>query len=158
MEDKYGLSDTPAWMGKMPEQKEVKVAGSAPHHLRSPARPGDVGYDLVMNEFCAISPGETRWVKTGVAIEMPPGMWCMILPRSSANKMQMFVQISTIDNGYRKELDVGLYNGGTVRRSIMEGERYAQLIFMQAVLPELMHVDKLSPTERGENGFGSTGK
>lgn len=97
-------------------------------------------------------------VPTGIKIEMPDTIWASIEARSSTSSKMLFMPDSIIDAGYRGELFVVAFNFGYKDYVIEEGERIAQVIFHQRILAKFREVDVLSPSERNESGFGSTGK
>ena len=122
---------------------------------------GDVGIDLHANEKTWIEPFETVVIGTGTRIELPKGYGAEIRPRSSISKEGLLVHHGTIDNGYRGELMVTITN--LKQREvelIVDGQRIAQLVLHKIENVELKKVtdDELSDTERGANGYGSTGK
>ena len=108
-----------------------------------------------------IAPGETAFVPTGLAMELPRGYAGLIYARSGlackrglapANK------VGVIDADYRGEILVALTNHGAEPQTISGGERIAQLVVTPVLIPEYIEVENLSETSRGEGGFGSTGK
>ncbi len=93
-------------------------------------------------------------------MELPEGMECQVRPRSGlALKHGITLPNSpgTIDPDYRGELRIIMQNLGPQAVTLMRGERIAQLIFARFEAPEVLEVDELNETERGEGGFGSTG-
>src|SRR5215472_1793828 len=136
----------------------VEVAGSNPENLHRPAKPGDVGYDLAVDRETTCFVGQITWARTGVRLGLPQGMWAEIIGRSStAHSRGLVVMHSVIDTGYTGELTVGLLNVGAGMQCLPAGTRIAQLIFRESVLPRLQRVLVLGDTERGDQGFGSTG-
>lgn len=108
-----------------------------------------------------LAPGEIRAVATGLVMELPPGLECQVRPRSGlAAKHGITLPNSpgTIDPDYRGELRVLLRNGGPDPVLIRRGERIAQLVFARFESPILEETPELTETERGEGGFGSTGR
>lgn len=108
-----------------------------------------------------INPGETVFVSTGLAMEIPKGYAGLIYARSSlackrglapANK------VGVIDSDYRGEFIVALHNHGHVTQEVSHGERIAQLVIAPVFTPGFIQVDELTETERSCGGFGSTGK
>ena len=108
-----------------------------------------------------IAPGETAFIPTGLAMEIPCGFVGLIYARSGlackrglapANK------VGVIDSDYRGEFIVALYNHGVESQTVSHGERIAQLVITPVLLPSYLEVQELSDTQRGEGGFGSTGK
>lgn len=120
---------------------------------------GDAGYDLTSSADTLIPVGEVRSVQCGICVEMPPGYWALIQGRSSSWKRGLSVKASVIDAGYRGPLWVDCLNVGRTDCPVRAGERIAQLIPMPLVPPiHWIQVDELSPSDRGSNGYGSTGK
>lgn len=122
---------------------------------------GDVGIDLYSDKETWIEPFETVVIGTGTRIELPKGYGAEIRPRSSTSKQGLLVHLGTIDNGYRGELMVTVTNlnkRGT--ELIAWGQRFAQLVLhkIEGAGLEKVKSDELSDTERGANGYGSTGK
>ena len=108
-----------------------------------------------------IAPGETAFIPTGLAMELPRGYAGLIYARSGlackrglapANK------VGVVDSDYRGEFIVALHNHGTQPQTISTGERIAQLVVTPVLIPEYIEVEALSDTQRGAGGFGSTGK
>lgn len=142
--------------------------------LPSIGNPMDACFDLYALEDTEFNPFEIKLVKTGIAIELPENFRSNIYVRSSTPLKKGFMlanSVGIIDNGYRGELMIQLLNisskvsnDDTVRfekNKISRGDKIAQLEIVQAIPAgsfELMIVDSLSQTMRGEGGFGSTGK
>lgn len=126
-------------------------------NLRPPALLGDVGFDLPANDSILVGAGESAEVPTGVYVELPPNHFGLILPKSSANRKGWICRVGVIDNGYRGELLALVHNPADHHMSVAVGEALVQLVVLPMVVPELRLVDELSDSERGENGFGSTG-
>ena len=121
------------------------------------------GVDLhaAISESIYISPHETIKIPTGLAMELPEGTLGAIFARSGlANKegLAPATKVSVIDSDYRGEIGVPLHNDSNMSRLINPGERIAQLVLLPYVPIEFKEVDKLSDTDRGFGGFGSTGK
>lgn len=132
---------------------------------RPPARtrPGDAGFDLSAVEDFALSPGERRVVGTGVAIALPPNTAGLVVPRSGLAARHGISVVNgpgLVDPNYRGELRVILVNLGQERFAGHAGDRIAQLLLVPFVTPAVSLVEELppSPDERGENGFGSSGR
>lgn len=107
-----------------------------------------------------VRPGETVWIPTGLALEVPAGCAGLVYARSGlackkglapANK------VGVIDSDYRGEVTVVLHNHGTQEQTITHGERIAQLLITPVLMPPYREVPELSDTQRGAGGFGSTG-
>lgn len=125
------------------------------------AREGDAGLDLHAAHDVTLAPGARALVATGVAIALPPGAAGLIVPRSGLALRHGVSIVNTpglIDAGYRGELKVLLVNHDPrVTVTLRRGERIAQLVIQRVERAELVPVDELPPSERGDGGFGSTG-
>lgn len=120
------------------------------------------GYDLyaAIPESIRINPHETVKVGTGLAFELPKGTFGAIFPRSGyATKFGLRPAncVGVCDSDYRGEYIVAIHNDSDFIQAINPGERIAQLILMPYITM-IMIEDNLSETERGDGGFGSTGK
>lgn len=137
----------------------MKVDGSAV--LPSRAKHGDAGLDLYAAEEAHLGPGERWKVGTGVAVELPPGHAGLVLPRSGlADRFGISLVNSPglIDSGYRGEISVLLLNTDPAEIFRVEkGDRIAQLVIVPFVEAEPTEVAELSASERGSDGFGSSG-
>ena len=121
------------------------------------------GADLYacLQEPVTVAPGETVFVPTGIALEVPLGCAGLIYARSGmackrglapANK------VGVVDSDYRGEIIVALHNHGNVPQTVEHGERVAQFVITPVLTPAYEMVKELSDTERNQGGFGSTGK
>lgn len=125
---------------------------------RQPQVEGDVGFDIRVSESVWVRPLTPTYVKTGVRLAMPDGVWCTILGRSSLlAKRQSMVAHPVIDTGYTGELSIPIINFGP-QYHLEKGERIAQVIFHRSVTPRVEYVNELPETKRGSNGYGSTGE
>ena len=122
----------------------------------------DAGADLKADATWRIEPGRTRMVQTGTRWEIPRGYVGLVFARSSlaVNKGLMLANgVAVIDSGYRGDVAVPLFNPTGTFVTIEEGERIAQMVIVPIATPDLVQVDDFdAPTERGDGGFGSTGK
>ena len=108
-----------------------------------------------------IAPGETAFVPTGLAMELPVGYVGLIYARSGlACKRDLAPanKVGVIDSDYRGEFIVALHNHGKNPQTISHGERVAQLVITPVLNVSFMEADELSDTQRAAGGFGSTGK
>ncbi len=108
-----------------------------------------------------IAPGETAWIPTGIALEVPKGCAGLIYARSSMGVKRGLApanKVGVIDSDYRGEIRVVLLNHGTVTQTIDHGERVAQFLITPVLTPAYAEAETLSSTERNTGGFGSTGK
>ena len=125
------------------------------------ARAGDAGYDLRCVEGFSLAPGDRAVVGTGVAIALPDGVAGLVVPRSGLAArcgLSVVNGPGLIDPGYRGEIRVVLVNLGSETFSAEAGDRIAQLLLVPFWAPELRVVDELPDSERGEGGFGSSGR
>ena len=121
------------------------------------------GADLYacLEEEISIAPGETYFVPTGLALEVPRGCAGLIYARSSMGAKRGLApanKVGVIDSDYRGEVRVVLLNHGSQPQTIQPGERIAQMIITPVLTPVYEEVEDLSDTDRGAGGFGSTGK
>lgn len=128
--------------------------------LPTRAHEHDAGWDLYALEGAQLGPGCIKKVRTGVAVGVPVGQVGDVRPRSGLATAGITVANSpgTVDAGYRGELIVLLANHGLDPLHINPGDRIAQLVFTYINTQPLVEVEHLDTTERGEGGFGSTGK
>ncbi|NXJ73445.1 DUT protein, partial [Trogon melanurus] len=116
------------------------------------------GYDLYSAYDCVIPPMEKAVVKTDIQIALPSGCYGRVAPRSGlAAKHFIDVGAGVIDEDYRGNVGVVLFNFSKENFEVKKGDRIAQLICERICYPELEEVQALDDTERGEGGFGSTG-
>lgn len=115
------------------------------------------GYDLYTPEEFTIDPGQTVKVHLGIAMSFPDGYVGLIWDRSSMGSSGIHRFAGVIDCDYRGEWIVILHNTGE-RKSFKQGDRIAQVIFQKFEAWPVVEANELSDTERGEGGFGSTGK
>lgn len=108
-----------------------------------------------------IAPGATCFVKTGIAMEIPKHHGGFIYARSglaSKRGLRPANCVGVVDSDYRGEVMVALHNDSQTEQTINHGERIAQMVIGPYIRPEFVEVDDLTDTERGEGGFGHTGK
>lgn len=135
--------------------------------MLSIAKEGDVGLDLACTldglgygGTFTVNPGERRLLPTGIRIELPEGYWASIEARSSTSRLGLIVPKGVIDEGYRGEMFAQIMNVGNEPVTIHDGDRIIQLILHKRHIKDfnIIEVDELSASERGEAGFGSTGR
>jgi dUTP pyrophosphatase len=129
--------------------------------LPSRAYDGDAGLDLCAFEAAELEPGGRASVRTGIAVEIPPGHAGLVLPRSGLAARHGIALVNApglIDAGYRGEIKVLLLNTDRVASfTVSPGDRIAQLVLVRVETPEVVEADELALTERGVGGFGSSG-
>lgn len=121
------------------------------------------GADLYacLEETVTILPGETAWIPTGIALEVPKGCAGLIYARSSMGVKRGLApanKVGVIDSDYRGEIRVVLLNHSKQPQTVEHGERVAQMLITPVLTPAYTEVAELSDTDRGVGGFGSTGK
>ncbi|XP_031327694.1 deoxyuridine 5'-triphosphate nucleotidohydrolase, mitochondrial [Photinus pyralis] len=117
------------------------------------------GYDLKSAQDCQVPARGKAIVSTGIKVQLPEGCYGRIAPRSGlAAKNFIDVGAGVVDEDYRGELKVILFNHSDSAFEVKAGDRIAQLICEKIFYPDIEEVKELSETERGEGGFGSTGK
>lgn len=122
--------------------------------------PDDAGLDLYVADTTIVPAGEFVDIPTGVAIEMPPHVWGMLTGRSSTlRKKGLMVNQGVIDPSYRGELYSGVWNLTPHDVRVAAGERIAQLILIgnSTRVHQMVEVRELAGSDRGRNGFGSSG-
>ena len=139
--------------------KRIKAGAIMPTYGSAEA----AGADLYacLEEDITIAPGESVFIPTGLAMEIPRGYAGLIYARSGlackrglapANK------VGVVDSDYRGEFMIVLHNHGTKEQTVCHGERIAQLVITPVFTPGFREVEELTDTERAGGGFGSTGK
>ena len=136
------------------EVKRLSTHGILPRR----ATPGSAGFDLFCSDAVTLGPGDLVCVPTGIAVQVPPGTYGRIAPRSGVTvKHHVHVGAGVIDRDYTGEIKVVLYNLGKNSVTFQAFDRIAQLILEKIDLPEIREVQELGETSRGHGGFGSTG-
>jgi len=125
--------------------------------------PASAGADLYSAEegSAEIAPGEAYLVHTGIALEIPDGHVGLIFARSGLAVKRGLApsnKVGVIDSDYRGEIMVSLFNQSKTVQTVESGERIAQLVIVPFAHADFLIADSLSDTERGEGGFGSTGR
>ena len=109
----------------------------------------------------SIRPGETVFIPTGIALEVPEGCAGLVYARSGLACKQGLApanKVGVVDSDYRGEINVVLHNHGSVPQAIENGERVAQLLITPVLQPAYEIAETLTDTARNAGGFGSTGK
>lgn len=125
-----------------------------PHRAHS----ADAGFDLFSREDAVIYPNAGGIFDTGVHVAIPEGYVGFLKSKSGLNVKHSIQSEGVIDSGYTGSIHVKLFNHGSKAVYIDKGQKISQLVLLPIVTPELVLVDSLEDTERGANGFGSTGK
>lgn len=124
---------------------------------------GAAGYDLYadIDRDIVINPHSTKMITSGVAFEIPKDYFGAIYSRSGlATKegLRPSTCVSVIDSDYRGNVGLPMHNDSNEKRIIHPKERIAQIVFQKALIVDLELVEELEETDRGNNGFGSTGR
>lgn len=123
----------------------------------------DAGLDLYSTETAIIKPREAHTFNTGVHVGVPKGYGGVLISKSGLNVNKNLVSTGLIDEGYTGAICVKLYNLGNVPVAIKSGDKISQLVLVPVSYDGVEEVDSIDElydeeTERGDNGFGSTGR
>lgn len=128
------------------------------------ATEGSAGMDLraCLDDTLTLAPGDTQLIPTGLAIHIgDPSLAAVILPRSGLGHKHGIVLgnlVGLIDSDYQGQLFISCWNRGNDSFEIKPGERIAQLVFVPVVQATLQQVDDFNQSDRGEGGFGHSGR
>jgi dUTP pyrophosphatase len=119
----------------------------------------DAGMDLCTVEDFIIAPGELLQVRTGIAIVFPKGYAALTWDKSGVSHVRKIKTMGGVfDADYRGDYTIGLINLGSESQEFKVGDKIAQLLIQKVEHPEIIEVEELAETVRGEGRFGSTGK
>ncbi len=136
--------------------KVQKLHGDA--KLPTFAHDADAGMDLYALEDSVIEAGARAQVRTGIAIGVPPGYVGLIWDKSGlANKVGITVLGGVVDAGYTGEIVILLHNTGVYPHEFKAGDKITQMLIQKVEHPDIIEAP-LEETQRGDSGFGSTGK
>lgn len=141
--------------------KALKCKVTDPKYTPTRANSGDAGLDLKAAENALLFPGDRQAVETGVSVEIPDGYVGLLCARSgnAARRALGIVNgVGVIDSGYRGPVNVLLINHGRSNVAVMRGDRIAQLLIVPIETPDVEIVDRLSDSDRGTGGLGSSGR
>ena len=136
----------------------LKVKLDPGAYMPERAHEADAGYDLRSPIKDRLYAGEAIVIDTGVHVAIPKGYAGMLKSKSGLNVKHDIVGKGVIDSGYTGSIRGKLYNHGKESYVIEKGDKISQLVIMPISTPETELVSQLEETERGSNGFGSTGK
>lgn len=149
------MVDMRAWVAKVTKSSSRATTPTRAFH-------GDAGYDLYYSGAAPllIAPGQVVTIPSEVAIQWPDGVWGFIIGRSSSFQRGLLVNPTVIDAGFRGDLFAYVRNVHTDWVTVEPGDRIAQVVPLPlyAELFGMIEVDALDPSERGANGFGSSGR
>lgn len=126
--------------------------------LPTRAHKQDAGLDLYSRWDCIVCAKESAVFDTGVHIELPPDTVGFLKSKSGLNVKYGITSEGVIDEGYTGSIIVKLYNNGGHDYKVHKGDKISQLVILPIIKPELEIVDTLDDTDRGSNGFGSSGR
>jgi len=151
----------------LPTTKEIVIPAASPravnnytlaiHQSRVAEENGDHEIAKIYSDLAMTYLPKAN-IPTGIKIEMPNNIWASIEARSSSSSKLLITPDSIIDAGYRGQLFAVVYNFGYEDYVVQPGERLVQVIFHERILARFEETYKLSDSERGETGFGSTGR
>ena len=128
------------------------------HNIQTP-REGDAGFDLYSAEEVVIPASTQAVIPTGVKVAIPKGYVGIIKDRSSMAIKSIYTHAGVIDSNYRGEIKVVISNAGTTDFTITKGMKFSQMIVIPCITSAVaVSLEELGTTNRGENGFGSTGQ
>ena len=136
----------------------MKIVIDPGAYLPERAHDLDAGYDLRSPIRAHVPPYSSAIIDTGVHIEIPEGYVGMLKSKSGLNVKHDITSEGVIDSGYTGSICVKLYNHGQNAYEVNKGDKISQLVIMPIFTPALEIVSHLDSTERGDRGFGSTGK
>lgn len=141
----------------------IRIINRSSNPLPAYATSGSSGMDLRadLKEPVVLKPMERTLIPTGLFVEIPEGYEAQVRPRSGLAIKQGITCLNTpgtIDADYRGEIKVILINLSLEEQRIVSGDRIAQLVFQQIARAEWVEVEALEQTQRGDGGFGHTGK
>lgn len=136
----------------------IKVTLDEGAKLPVRAHDTDAGADLCCREGVTIAPGDSALVDTGVHVELPHGTVGMLKSKSGLNCMQAMTTTGVIDEGYTGPIKVRVYNHGAFPKEFRAGDKVTQLVVMPVAYPTYEQAEEISGGERGDAGYGSTGR
>lgn len=146
------------------EEKEIEKTTGIKWQLPKKNNPTDSGFDIYSSQEKVLNPGESHLFKTGICAKVPKGFEIQVRPRSGLSKKLIIIPNSpgTIDETYRGEIGVILFNNSNEWQEIERGDRIAQLVFCKTYHPNIEEnndeINKFKNTDRSDKGFGSSGK
>ncbi len=118
----------------------------------------DAGLDIYSRDDMVVPARGSAVFDTGVHVELPEGTAGFLKSKSGLNVKHGITSEGVIDVGYTGSIRVKLYNHSNAAYAVNAGDKISQLVILPILIPELVQVDSLEDSERGENGFGSSGR
>lgn len=136
----------------------MKVLLNEGAHIPERGHAADAGLDIKTPYAFSIKPGHSITIETGVHVQLPKGTVGMLKSKSGLNVKHGITSEGVIDEEYTGSIKAKLYNHGTEPVDFEAGDKITQLVILPVIRPQIEIVDFLEETERGTNGFGSTGR
>lgn len=136
----------------------MKITLDKGAHMPERAHDTDAGIDLKSPVAGIIFPHKSKIIYTGVHVELPHGYAGLLVSKSGLNCKHGITSTGLIDEGYTGEIVVKLYNNSDTLFTVHEGDKITQLVLFPVSYEPLEVVDSIDGGERGDSGFGSTGK
>lgn len=133
----------------------IKLDGGAFAPVR--AHSTDAGLDLRAMHGGCVRAGQAATFRTGIHVELPEGTSGILLPKSGLMTKRDIITFGVVDESYRGEVLVRMFNLGDADYSVMAGDKISQMLVVPVRYELVEVVDELSDGERGNDGFGSTG-
>jgi dUTP pyrophosphatase len=137
---------------------KMKIMLDEGAYMPTRAHETDAGLDLYARETAIVSARESVKFDTGVHIELPPDTVGFLKSKSGLNVKHGILSEGVIDEGYTGSIVVKLYNNSGRDYLINKGDKISQLVILPILKPDLEVLDNLEKTDRGTNGFGSSGR
>lgn len=122
------------------------------------AHEADAGLDIYAIDGGWVACKTCRTFRTGLHVQIPEGYVGILFSKSGLNVKQGITSTGVIDSGYTGEIVVNLHNNGGKHYEVKKGDKISQLVILPIVTPSVNVVDSFEETDRGNNGFGSTGR
>lgn len=139
-----------------PTEMNIKLEPGA--YLPVRAHKSDAGLDLRAFDYGAVPPHGSRVFRTGLHVQLPKGTAGLLVSKSGLNTKYNITSTGLIDEGYTGEIMVKLYNHGDEEFWVDSGDKISQLVVIPVISPGLHLTEHLKESERGDGGFGSTGR
>ena len=159
IEDYEVIKANPSCIAKRVDSFNEVVQYSKTKYPITKAHSTDSGYDLKSVEEFSLEPGEIKLIPTGIKLALPKNYEAQVRPKSGLSSKGFMVYLGTVDNEYRGEIKVIAQNNSIKKIDIKDGQKIAQIVFNKLDNIELLELSDIQEdTERGDGGFGSTGK
>lgn len=143
---------------RMTEDHVLRVRLDEGAYLPERAHPTDAGLDLRTPVDVYVRAGGSTVIDTGVHIQLPHGTVGMLKSKSGLNVKDGIVSEGVIDEGYTGSITVKLYNHGTEAKQFAWGDKITQLVVLPVLYPRVEQAEEIQGGDRGNGGFGSTGR